>query len=340
MSGKKDGRGTGCPRPRPYARRGTVCFPLSVSVKYAIEALLERVAPDWRTRQCERDGGEHHLTVIAPYEQKEMRESAEELARQMGDALEAVEEVCLAPLGLGIANGACAFLVVHSSALESARRSLGLAPNGPFHVTLGFKERDVHSIEKKGLASVVEWWPRAGEAIEADFQSIRSISIKGHQRELLRAVLQISRAASSHATALKAALLLGDKLASDAELEALSATDIVEGHYLRAKHDIGKGTGGSEAAHYALRHIEGASVSPDDVRIMWLSKEARAARVRLAMSADRYMGIKRRTRGSSLSDLRPVDTTAPEGAKGLCLSPARHPPACTPQIKFCNRRGR
>ena len=195
----------------------------------------------------------------------------------MGDALEAVEEVCLAPLGLGIANGACAFLVVHSSALESARRSLGLAPHGPFHVTLGFKERDVHSIEKKGLASVVEWWPRAGEAIEADFQSIRSISIKGHRRELLRAVLQISRAASSHATALKAALLLGDKPASDAELEALSATDIVEGHYLRAKHDIGKGTGGSEAAHFALRHIEGASVSPDDARIMWLSKEARAA---------------------------------------------------------------
>jgi len=277
MSGEKDRRGG---RGGPYARRGTVCCPLSAEVRAAIADCTRRVAPEWVARQEERDGpGSHHLTAITAAELNRMEGGVKEVAARLAHALGEDEEgqsIRMAPLGLGTVDGECAFLAVHCSALESARRSLGLKPCRQFHVTLGFKERDVHSGEKKGPASVVDWWPRAGEAIEADFQTIRSLE-KGHQRDLLKGVLEACVAGAFHVTALKAALLLGDALASGSAFDGLSLDDPVEAHFIKAKYEIGAGIGGSEVAHMALRHLEGAPAAPDDARIAWLSKEARAA---------------------------------------------------------------
>jgi hypothetical protein len=90
-----------------------------------------------------RDRGEHHITVVSPAELEQLIES--------GMAVSATNQSMQYRLvGLGrtqLGGDTTYYVVCESEGLQQFRASLGLGRKD-FHVTLGFKEADVHEAVK------------------------------------------------------------------------------------------------------------------------------------------------------------------------------------------------
>lgn len=108
--------------------------------------LLAKDFPDYRENQTRRDHGEFHMTLINPYEYKEVNQNEIELGKVIDIDL----------LGLGrVTKGAqqTYFVVVNSKVAQQQRNQLGLSVKD-FHVTLGFKPNDIYGVSK-GAESLI-----------------------------------------------------------------------------------------------------------------------------------------------------------------------------------------
>lgn len=92
--------------------------------------------------QARRDGGEHHVTLLSPqeYEQSNHDNVDKYIGQKIG-----VEYVGLGKVKKG--QDEVYFVVVKSSKGDEIRRELGL-PDRDFHITLGFKSKDIFGVKK------------------------------------------------------------------------------------------------------------------------------------------------------------------------------------------------
>ena len=107
-------------------------------------AQMATLLPDnfsnYRNNQALRDHGKFHMTLINPYEYKEV--DTKNIA--IGEVIN------ISLLGLGhVAKGKqeTYFVVVDSSVAQAKRRQLGLADKD-FHITLGFNPNDIYGVSK------------------------------------------------------------------------------------------------------------------------------------------------------------------------------------------------
>lgn len=97
----------------------------------------------FRQGQQTRDHNQFHITIVNPYEYKDLSEKQTNL-------LKSGIELCFNLLGLGTASNAKSqtyFVVAASSEGQKLRAALGLNEKD-FHVTLGFKPQDVYGVSK------------------------------------------------------------------------------------------------------------------------------------------------------------------------------------------------
>eukprot|EP01102_Stenamoeba_stenopodia_P002119 TRINITY_DN1188_c0_g1_i2.p1 TRINITY_DN1188_c0_g1~~TRINITY_DN1188_c0_g1_i2.p1 ORF type:complete len:351 (-),score=74.20 TRINITY_DN1188_c0_g1_i2:107-1159(-) len=113
------------------------------------KSMFELVPAEYRTRRCDRDGSpRHHITLITKMELEMLRndrqheETLRQLATQVQDDWR--------DLGLGrvvSGNEEAFFRLVDWPSAQRFRKELGLPPKD-FHITIGFKTNDIHSIPK------------------------------------------------------------------------------------------------------------------------------------------------------------------------------------------------
>jgi len=105
--------------------------------------MKQRITADfsaYRENQASRDHGKFHMTLINPYEYKEVDQSKVAI----GDTV----TITLKGLGQVTKDDKEAyFVVVESSMAQSLRHQLKLNTKD-FHVTLGFKPQDVYGVSK------------------------------------------------------------------------------------------------------------------------------------------------------------------------------------------------
>ena len=116
-----------------------------------LKTILDDDYEEYLQYQQERDHGQHHITVINVMEYNKL---AKELG--MSNLVNRVEKIFefeftdLKFMGIGTAErggNRTYFVVVQSDQLQAARKSLGL-PEQDFHITLGFKFKDVFGVRK------------------------------------------------------------------------------------------------------------------------------------------------------------------------------------------------
>ena len=116
-----------------------------------LKDILEDKYDEYVKYQQNRDHGHHHITVINPMDYKD-------LSNKMGidkfvESLEPVfkyefDDVRLMGVGTAEKNGnRTYFVVVNSEKLQEVRKKYGL-PNQDFHITIGFKYKDVFGVRK------------------------------------------------------------------------------------------------------------------------------------------------------------------------------------------------
>jgi len=101
--------------------------------------------------QQKRDSGKYHMTIINVMEYNNLSKSG-----QMGEFVNSLDNILLQPIddiklmGLGSASkneNTSYFVVTKSEKLDHIRGMYGL-PSHDFHITLGFKWKDVHGVRK------------------------------------------------------------------------------------------------------------------------------------------------------------------------------------------------
>lgn len=95
---------------------------------------------DYRQHQINRDHGKFHMTLINPYEYKEIDQSKVTLGETITITLKGLARV-------STENKEAYFVVVQSNTAQLHRKQLGLKAKD-FHVTLGFKPQDVYGVSK------------------------------------------------------------------------------------------------------------------------------------------------------------------------------------------------
>lgn len=123
-----------------------------------LEEVLEEDYKTYITNQQNRDRGKHHVTVINVGDFN--RISKEIGMDKMTNLLEKYfdEEYDISLLGIGKAEkneNKTYFVVVKSDELQEIRKSFGL-PEHDFHITLGFKWKDVFGVRKNEVMKVEE----------------------------------------------------------------------------------------------------------------------------------------------------------------------------------------
>lgn len=128
---------------------------ISVDYKY-VEQLLKRFKKkvssteyrSMRNSQSERDGNAFHLTVVEPAELSSR--TSETLSPDIGRGIVTDRKVWVLLRYLGRAekgSDIAYYVTARSEILQEIRKSLSLPPKA-FHVTLGFRGKDVHDVNK------------------------------------------------------------------------------------------------------------------------------------------------------------------------------------------------
>ena len=97
----------------------------------------------------ERDGSNYHITVTNPDEIIDKKQ--ELLCKSLPTSL-------LFILGIGVAskdNDEVYYIVVHHPGMNKIRKEMGLDAKPFFHITLGFKYKDIHQVEK-GIQTILK----------------------------------------------------------------------------------------------------------------------------------------------------------------------------------------
>ncbi|REL29964.1 hypothetical protein [Thalassotalea euphylliae] len=97
-----------------------------------------------RAGQANRDHGKFHVTLINPYEIKEVSE------QQVNALLASGRQIKFQVKGLGRVikdQGKAYFVVLSSEQADDLRKAFGLAPKD-FHITLGFSPSDIYGVSK------------------------------------------------------------------------------------------------------------------------------------------------------------------------------------------------
>ncbi|NMP31365.1 hypothetical protein HII17_07310 [Thalassotalea sp. M1531] len=109
-----------------------------------LKALLGNEFAVFRQKQVERDHGKFHITLVNPFELKEVKPSL--IQKLLNDKTPLSFQL----KGLGRVkneNGKAYFIVAESRQAQSIRAKLGLKPKD-FHITLGFSPKDIHGVRK------------------------------------------------------------------------------------------------------------------------------------------------------------------------------------------------
>lgn len=109
-------------------------------IKILQENVSRRAFVEMRENQSRRDRGSFHMTLIAPREGYETFDQSDFLNMQFNLSL----------IGVGHAKNEtdeAFYVVVNCKEGDELRTNLSLKPRD-FHITLGFRERDVHNVSK------------------------------------------------------------------------------------------------------------------------------------------------------------------------------------------------
>lgn len=102
-----------------------------------------------------RDSGVSHITVVSAAEFGKMKKIApEKLERVL--SLKQVDVFCSGIGSVGDGQNATYFSLVSSGYLDGVRDSLGLGKKD-FHITLGFKEKDLHNYRKDRNSEIIKF---------------------------------------------------------------------------------------------------------------------------------------------------------------------------------------
>lgn len=122
-----------------------------------LEELKEILGEDYQeyvNYQSQRDRGSHHITVINVFDtQKIIKEMGMDKFSKVADNLFDYEVDDIKLMGIGMAQrneNKSYFVVVESDKLKFIRDRFNL-PNHDFHITLGFKFKDVFGIRKNEI---------------------------------------------------------------------------------------------------------------------------------------------------------------------------------------------
>lgn len=118
------------------------CLYLVITKDQINTDMLDQVPLEYQEKRKERDGEDYHITVV---KSKEMTKEIK---------LDKPEDINYSILGLSVVNDVC-FLVCHYPAADKFRKKHGLE-SIDFHITLGFKQKDNHTIDKS-IKSITEW---------------------------------------------------------------------------------------------------------------------------------------------------------------------------------------
>ncbi len=105
-----------------------------------MRSLIPTDFADYRQYQIERDHGEFHMTLINPYEYKEVDTNKLLTTGSLKITLEGLARVAKG-------NKETFFVVVNSEQAQMKRQLLGLSAKD-FHITLGFKPEDIYDVSK------------------------------------------------------------------------------------------------------------------------------------------------------------------------------------------------
>jgi predicted kinase len=108
------------------------CLFLMVDRKM-VEPYLTTIPESWQKKQQERDDKEYHITILTPKDKKSNSDILPEDSDFTIVGLKKTDQV--------------AFLVIHCPAGDKFRKQLDL-PEHNFHITLGFAQTDIHTIDK------------------------------------------------------------------------------------------------------------------------------------------------------------------------------------------------
>ncbi|MEM9810057.1 MAG: hypothetical protein AAF788_02425 [Pseudomonadota bacterium] len=100
------------------------------------------------TRRRERNGQQHHITLVAPPEMTKVIRSRRVVGRQLSFAVQGAGCV-KAP------DGKSYFLLLDAPCADQLRSLLGL-PNKDFHLTLGFSPQDIHTMRKNRSTRILD----------------------------------------------------------------------------------------------------------------------------------------------------------------------------------------
>lgn len=106
---------------------------------------FRKIEPNWKeyeAKKTQRDRGrELHITVLTPRETRSLKRRGVKIK---------LPEFQIEPVGVGKAleeDNVSYFVIIKSKEINEYRASLGLPPHD-LHVTLGFKQKDIHGVPK------------------------------------------------------------------------------------------------------------------------------------------------------------------------------------------------
>ncbi len=119
---------------------GLISKPVIETYLQQMHTIIPSTFVDYRQNQIKRDQGQFHMTLINPYEYKQIEEKKHNFAGSLHITLQGLAKVSKA-------DKETFFVVVHSNQAQSIRDKLDL-PAKDFHITLGFKSEDIYDVSK------------------------------------------------------------------------------------------------------------------------------------------------------------------------------------------------
>lgn len=126
------------------------------------EYLLSLGFEDYISNKLARDNGNYHITIINPKDIKSLYKNNPSWKEKLNDFVD--QEISISFLGIGKAEkqksdnpelfDRAYFAVVENPLLLQIREHIGLENTQDFHVTLGFKDKDVFNVSK-GVDSII-----------------------------------------------------------------------------------------------------------------------------------------------------------------------------------------
>jgi len=158
------------------------------NLSYVIENRLDIdgqiVSKDFIHNQVTRDAGIHHITLIF----KKELEVSKNILKTLVDDLKSVkgwDKIII--VGLGQVKNQVYYYVVLWPAGNAFREKLGLKPKN-FHITVGFKESDIHGVDK-GLTTLIPSTVKP-ECIPL-INDVMSVKLNRHSQTELIAILNL-----------------------------------------------------------------------------------------------------------------------------------------------------